>query len=330
MPEPIAGDGHRIDRLLRAALSQPWAIEPGRGMLIAELFALRASGSRFDPNEVQSRIGAAEHRPMAAARVVGSSESGGSVAVLPVVGVISHRMGAFDDISGGVSVQGFQQQFRELVRDPSVGAIVLDIDSPGGSTDGITELGNEIHAARADKPVIAVANTLVASGAYWLASQASEISVTPSGDVGSIGVYSLHEEFSAAYAAAGIKHTLIRAGKHKVEANPWEPLSAAALAHLQQRIDEFHNEFLAAVARGRGVTAAQVVERFGDGLVFGAKEAVERGMADRVETLEQAITRAGGDLTASPGGPGGGQRSSRHAEQPAPRSNWHDRSFNYR
>lgn len=216
----------------------------------------------------------------------------GAVAVLPLAGVISQKPSLFQLFFGGTSTEGFREQFRALLADETVGAIVLDVNSPGGNVAGVPELADVVYAARGQKPVIAVANTLAASAAYWIASQADEMVVTPSGMAGSIGVFSLHADESRAWDALGVTWSLIHAGKYKVEGNPFEPLDEEARAAIQHEVDVYYGMFVDAVARGRGAKAADVRAGYGEGRVLTARDAVRAGLADRVETLESVVARA--------------------------------------
>lgn len=226
------------------------------------------------------------------------TRSGGGVAVVPLKGVLMPQMGGlFALLFGGGGLQAFQTQFSDAALDPDVQAIVMDIDSPGGMVDQIPETANQIRAARAEKPVIAVANTQAASAAYWLASQADEIVVTDSGDIGSIGVYELHRDLSAAHEMDGIKPTLVSAGRYKVEGNPYEPLGDEARAAMQSDVDDYYRMFTAAVARGRGASAEDVRNGYGEGRSLHARQAVAAGLADRVGTLGDTVRRV-----ASPAG----------------------------
>jgi hypothetical protein len=116
--------------------------------------------------------------------------------------------------------------------------------------------------------------------------------VTPSGEVGSIGVYSMHFDWSGAMDTAGVKVTVVRAGEHKAEGHPYPPLEEDAEAHLQSLIDDYYRAFVRDVAKGRGTSTAAVLDRFGQGRTFTAHRAVERGMADRVATLDDVIAEA--------------------------------------
>ena len=219
----------------------------------------------------------------------GQGGSPGSISVIPIYGMISHRSSMWSDLFGGASIEGITQRIRQAVADPSVGSIVLDIDSPGGDVDGVDELASEIYAARKQKPITAVSDCLCASAAYYLASQASEIVVSPSSLTGSIGVYTMHADMSAALDNAGIKMTMIKYGEFKGEGNPYEPLSDPARDNLQELVNVYGAAFEKAVARGRGIKQDDVHDKFGQGRMFDAKRAVRLGMADRVGTLSDVF-----------------------------------------
>lgn len=275
----------------RAIVETPWAILESKLADIMEVVALRAAGITMSADEIQERIGAVRPRPRVRA--------GGDVAVLPLVGTISHRMGMLSQSSGGTSVEAFTRDFRALVNDPSVAAIVLDVDSPGGSVSGVDELASEIYGARGIKPITAVANSTIASAAYWIASAADEIVVSPSGEVGAIGVIAAHEDQSALYEKLGVKVSLITAGKYKGENNPFEPMTEEGRAAIQARVDEAYGMFISAVARHRGVPVGNVRSGFGEGRMVGAQDAVRMGLADRIATLDEvAAGFAGGALSS--------------------------------
>lgn len=281
----------REDTEGRRLVERPWAILPDVLPAVAAALRIRADdAAAAEPEAAQSlrRAGAA-----------------GATAVIPVRGVITPHPTLFGLIFGIDSSLGrLRKGLRAAVADESVGAIVLDVDSPGGVVDGVPEMAEEIRAARARKPIVAVANTMAASAAYWLAAQATEIVVAPSGRIGSIGVLAVHEEYSRMDEAMGITTTVVRAGRYKAEANPFEPLTAEAQAAIQEEVDAYYDMFVAAVAKGRDVKAATVRDGFGEGRVVMAKPAVKEGMADRVGTVEDAIGRAAQLATG-----GGGRRA---------------------
>lgn len=272
----------RYAHIISYVLNTPWAITSEKLLTIMDLLAFYAEGHKFTAAEVQERIGAASRS---------TSRTAGAVAVLPLQGIIAQRMGIMTETSGGTSTEAFSRQFRAAVADPQIGAIVIDVDSPGGTVSGVDELSAEIHGARGQKPIVAVANSLAASAAYWIASAADQVVVTPTGEVGSIGVLAAHEDASAYYEQLGVKTTLVSAGKYKGEGNPYEPLSDDARAYLQERVNEYYGQFVDAVARNRGAKAADVRDGYGEGRVVGAKQAKALGMVDRIETLDQTVAR---------------------------------------
>ena len=216
-----------------------------------------------------------------------------TVGVVPIRGLISRRESLWTKLFGGATIESLSAQLQELADNPSVKTIVLDIDSPGGSVAGIPELGGEILRLRSRKPVIAVANDLMASAAYWLVAQASEIVATPSSLVGSIGIFALHIDQSRALDMAGIKPTFIQFGENKTLGNPLEPLSERAREEAQKIVDEHGRMFVRAVADGRRTTLANVQDDFGQGLAFMPKEALRLGMIDRIGTMDEVLQGLG-------------------------------------
>ncbi len=259
-----------------------WAILPEKLEAILDALAFLRAGGHYSSEEVRQQIGAVD-RP--------ERRRSGSIAVLPLWGTIAHRANMLTQSSGGTSVEQFSQQLRAALDDPGTSAIVLDVDSPGGAVSGVPELADEIFRARGRKPIVAVANNLAASAAYWLASQADEVVVTPSGQVGSIGVVAAHQDISRAQEMAGIKTTLIVAGKHKAEASPYAPLGDEARAAIQEQVDAYYQSFVDAVARGRGVSSEVVRGGYGEGRLLTAQRAKAEGMVDRVATLDETIER---------------------------------------
>lgn len=270
----------------------PWALRPEKLAVITDLIRFRAEGGTLTPDQIQARIGAA---------TAPEARTAGAVAVLPVFGVIAQRLNLMMEMSGGTSTERLAARFREALADPNVGAIVLQVDSPGGSVFGVEELASLIHRSRGEKPIVAVADSEAASAAYWIAAQADELVVTPSGEVGSIGVWAAHEDLSRLIDAEGVTVTLISAGKYKIEGNPYEPLGEEARAAMQGRVDDYYGMFVKAVARGRGVEASAVRSGFGEGRMVGAAQAVKLGMADRVATLDETIARLAGGRSARNG-----------------------------
>jgi signal peptide peptidase SppA len=288
----------RLRHVLRA-LSAPWAITPEGFETVCSIIDRRAAGVRLTDDEIRAIVDDsraefdARHE---AASGIGVTSGGGKVALISVYGTILPRPVLSISGGGGTSMQEFMRAFKAADEDPSVGAILLDIDSPGGSAFMVPEAAAMI--ANASKPVTGIANTMAGSAAYWLLSQCDEAVMSPSAMVGSIGCFARHVDFSEQLAQDGVKVTLVSFGAHKTEGNPYEPLSDDARDAIQLTVDECGVMFVEAVARGRGVTPDDVRAKFGDGRVFMADAALAVGMVDRVATFDAVVEQMLGTSTS--------------------------------
>ena len=282
---------HELNRLLRAAGAGYWFIDPRKAEQILAMLEVRiAAGPRGEAwGEGQTLQAAVDTTN------VGQK----TIRVINLQGTITPRGNMLSDMSGAVSLDRFCAAFDQAANDPSTAAIILNFDSPGGNVAMVPETVARIRAQiRADRPIVAVANTMCASAAYWLACACDEIVVTPSGEVGSIGVYCAHQDISGAMEAEGVSTTLIYEGPRKVEGNPFGPLDDAAKAAFQAGAKYFYDLFTKDVAKGRNVPLSTVTAdpetdaaHMGGGRCYPATQAVKLGMADRVATLEETISR---------------------------------------
>jgi capsid assembly protease len=260
-----------------------WAIRP-------DILPRLIEAHRSPPS---AELLAAIQGPRAAVRRLASADKrvSGAVAVIPLTGIITPRGSFLSMLFGGSGggLMGFREQFADALTSTDIGAIVLDIDSPGGLVSLVQETAAEIRAARGAKPIVAVCNTLAASAAYWIATQADEVVCTPSGECGSVGVYMVHEDWSKFNADFGVEPTYISAGTYKTEGNPDEPLSKDGQKAWQQEVDDIYGAFLASVAAGRGISVEQVRANYGEGRCLLAARALEAGMCDRLDTLETVV-----------------------------------------
>jgi signal peptide peptidase SppA len=249
----------------------------------------------------------------------GNNARSGAIAVIPVYGTIVQRSSQIDICEGGTSTQQVSAMLREAIADETVAQILLDIDSPGGSVYGVQELSDEIAASK--KPVIAVANSLAASAAYWLGCAASEFYCTPGGEVGSIGVWMAHQDWSKAMEEAGVSMTLISAGQFKVEGNPYQPLDEDAQRFMQSRVDDYYAAFTKGVAKGRKVGIDKVRNGMGQGRVYGADQALSEGMIDGVMNFDQVVSKMSKSIRSGGGAGADSIATNIVAEgQPAPAS----------
>jgi signal peptide peptidase SppA len=273
----------RDAHVLGFVLDHPWAIDPAWLPLVARVLARHVAAHDVDDATMQAALTQRKNLPQ---------PPGGGVAVIPVYGVIAPRANALLSMSGGTSFDALGEQLAAAVKDPKVSTIVLDVDSPGGSVAGATEFAAQLREARAKKPIIAQAQFKMGSAAYWLAANATKIHAAPSALVGSIGVYTIHDDISKALATEGVTRTYIAAGKHKVDGNEVTPLTDDVLAVLRGPIDASYRQFLADIAKGRGVPIATVRDGYGEGKTVTAADALSLGMIDGIQTLEDTLARA--------------------------------------
>ena len=221
----------------------------------------------------------------------------GNVAVLPLYGVISQRSSIWQEWFGGTDTEGFGAAFVQAINSPKVGAVLLDVDSPGGTISGVPELADLVHRGSRIKPVAAVADSQMASAAYWIGSQVGgnqkRLAAAPSAEAGSIGVYRVHTDLSEALALDGVKVTFLSVPEFKTEANPYEPLSEEAREHHMGQVNAAYEQFVAHVARGRGVNKNTVKDAYGRGRMFHAQQAADMGLVDRVATLGDLLRETG-------------------------------------
>ncbi len=259
-----------------AIMNQAWAMDPGH------LATFLSNLDRWTGPESRTA------KPSAGRTM--ASQSGG-IAVIPLYGIVTQN--GLDPFFGqSTSTTGFSQALNSVLQDDSVASIIIDINSPGGSVYGVMELADEVFQARGKKPIVAIANSLAASAAYWIGSQATEFYCVPSGETGSIGVWEVHQDFSQAMEKAGIKTTLISSTPQKVEMSPYQPLDPDAKSFAQSRVMDYHNTFIQAVARGRGVPVDTVRKGMGQGRILGAQAAKRANMVDGVKTMPQVINLA--------------------------------------
>jgi signal peptide peptidase SppA len=276
----------RYAHLTNAVFDHPWAILPSKLAAMVSLLELRSAGLTLTEQDIQARIGGSSRRTRDDLEV-----TAGGVGILPIFGVLAQRLSLMKAISGGTSTESIGADFQTLRDDPKVKAIVLAVDSPGGSCYGLDELATELRTARGSKPIIAAIDSLAASGGYWLASQADSVSITPGGDAGHIGVITAHDDLTSAAEKLGVKTTLFTAGPFKSEGHPLQPLTDEARAAIQHRVDQAYTRFVRAVAAGRGVTEAAVRTGFGQGRLLSADDALAAGLVDRIEAFDAVIAR---------------------------------------
>ena len=262
-------------QIINALNNIVWAILPEKMETIMKMLAPRLNN-----------VCAVDFEAVAKRQV---QQVGNKVVVLPLVGTMTQRADMFTQCSGMLSTDAFGKQIDQLANDPSIKSIILDIDSPGGSVYGLEELTAKIRSAASKKRVISVANSMMASAAYYVGSAATKTVAAPGSQVGSIGTIAVHVDESVALESEGVKYTFITAGKYKALGNNAEPLTAEAQVYYQDQVDQYYDMFLGAVAKNRGVAKALVKSDYGQGKILSAKDALKVGMVDQIRTLDEVI-----------------------------------------
>lgn len=275
-------------------ITSPWAIQPEKLVELKHIYETHLRGEKIDIKAVEARIGKPlDNRP-------GGYEVVDGVTVIPVDGVIAKKMNLFTQVSGGVSTDLLARDLKAAIDDPSIRAIVLAIDSPGGTVDGTVDIARLVFESRGVKPIVAYTDGTMASAAYWIGSATDKVYIGNDATlVGSIGVVAMHQDVSMAEEQRGIKTTEVYAGRYKRIASQYAPLSEEGRAYLQDRVDYLYSVFISAVADNRGVRVEKVLKDMADGKVFSGKQAMEAGLVDGVSTLDALIANL-----KSGGGPG--------------------------
>lgn len=284
-----------MSNLIHRVAGRPWAIRSDVAQIVLGLARTNRGVSPLAVGELRwlAELKAAMHDPASAARGSQRAQPAQTVAVVPIIGTVTQR-GDVIDSAQTRSTEEIAAEVRAAAAEPKVDAIVLEVDSPGGEVFGVPEAWQAIRDARRAKPVVAGVNSVAASAALYLASAADEIIVTPSGEAGSVGVYAMHLDMSAEMEQFGEKVTFVVAedSPHKVEGNPYEPLSDDGRAQLQKAVNRYMAMFVRDLARGRGVSVDHVRQHFGGGRMLSPQEAVAVRMADSVGTIDHAVRRA--------------------------------------
>lgn len=264
-------------------LTSAWAILPDQLGEMQAIYATHLRGDKIDIDAIEARLG----RPLASEQQDYQIRQGG-VAVLTLDGVMAPKANMFMRISGGVSTQIAGLQVESAIADPRVTALVLAIDSPGGSVFGTPELGATVRELSAIKPIVTISEATLASAAYWVGSAANGIYISgPTVQVGSIGVVASHN-YSPQRDGGGTT-TEITAGKYKRINSATGPLSKEGKAYMQGHVDHLYSVFVDAVAANRGASTDDVLEQMADGRVFIGQQAIDRGLVDGYSTVDAMV-----------------------------------------
>lgn len=210
-------------------------------------------------------------------------------AVIDVCGPLTKHPHSMQALIGGSSTLEIRDMVNKAAMDPSVKRIVLNIDSPGGQVVGTEALGVAIARAKDRKPVCAFVSDNCHSAAYWVASQATEIVATPASQVGSIGTFLVMHDSSEAYKDMGVKVHVIKAGEYKGAGVEGTEVTDEQLQQAQELVNAINDQFVSAVAAGRGMSMSEA-KKLADGRSHLGAAALELGLVDRlVATIDDVL-----------------------------------------
>lgn len=270
--------GPLVPQIYSRVINRPLLVEPAMADALIDGW-LRGgveAGAGGEPRQILERVG--------------------HVAVLDVSGPLIAR--AVEPVCGvaPTSYEGLMLAFDEIEADANITHVVLRLESPGGEAAQVFDLTDRMAELRSRKTLIAMVDDYAYSGGYAIAAACSEIWVTRTGGVGSVGVVIGHRDVSEANAKAGIKWTYVHSGAMKVAGNPNEPLSDEARGFMQGESDRLYELFTTSVARYRDmpVEAVQATEA---GILFG-QNAIDAGLADHLGTFRELMAELqGGSYT---------------------------------
>ncbi len=272
------------DHILKFLTESYWAMTPQMVEKLYNIVETRAAGIEIDIAQIEAAMG----KKLENSREITIQDK---VAIIPVMGTISKRMGLFTQVSGGASSEAIQVDIQSAIDNKGVDSVFLKIDSPGGVIPGIFELSDFIYQARGKKPIIAYADGMMASAAYLIGSAADEIIAYSTSEIGSIGVVTVHTDVSEADKQAGVKRTILTSGKYKALGNPYEPLNEDAQNYRQLQLDYYYSLFINAVMRNRNISEKKALA-MADGKIFIGQQAFDVGLVDKLGNFDFALGRA--------------------------------------
>lgn len=287
---------HVLPRVARRILNRPQLISERGALAVLGALAPRLGiGRVYDAHGVALEIPLStasgelvepDDRDRPAGRIFDFYPDTG-IAYIPIEGELVHRFGHLEPTSGMTGYDAIKHKVQDAAEDAEVKGIMLDIDSPGGEVFGVDGTAEAIFQAREAKPIWALVNEQATSAAYWLASAAHLVIGPVTSESGSIGVVRLHVDMSGALDKEGLFVTIIHAGAHKAEGNPFEPLPDDVREAVQLEVNTVHEMFAGVVARNRGLSIEAVMAT--EAGVFMGPDAMAVGLIDAVASEDEAF-----------------------------------------
>lgn len=272
--------------IAQMAFNQPLLLTAGLANTIEAFLTPRVLGRTVDPESGPAQISAKESAPIP----LGDPEKGDRIVVIPVHGILVPRRGSITDTCEEVmSYELLRGQLQKALNDDSVLEIVLDINSGGGTAQAAFECADFIYQARSIKPIRAIINFNAYSGAYLIASACTEIIISDTAGVGSVGVYQKRLDITKAYDDAGYKVHTFHRGATKVYFHPDVEMSEEERNHTETSIEKTYQKFVGAVAKYRGLSIEEVTATEAD--TYEGQAAIDLKLADRLATPQDAINQ---------------------------------------
>lgn len=282
---------HRLGDLAQRMFNTPLAIHPQKAEIIMAALADRLGISNamyLDGRNIKMSSDFGEddderesNNPRGGYDVVEG------VAIIQIRGTLVQRCGSLRPYSGMTGYNAIRQNLLLAMDDSRVKGILLDIDSPGGEVSGCFDLVDAIYEMRGIKPMHSVLSDKAYSAAYAIASATDKVTVPRTGGVGSVGVVTMHIDWSKAIGEAGMKVTFITYGDRKAEGNQFEPLSKETLSHIQSDITKIGEMFVETVSRNRNLSSAKL--RATEAACYMGADGVAIGLADAVMPPDAAF-----------------------------------------
>lgn len=276
----------KLDQLL--AYDAFWLIEPNFAVHAKDVLALTPPDAGVSTDRAEGRSEG------------GYEDLGNGIARVVLSGPMTKKQTSASFLFGGCSTVMVRRAVRAAAASESVKSIVLVIDSPGGQCAGLADLADDVAAAAGRKPVVAYVEDMCCSAALFVASQCSSVYANRTALIGSIGTLAVVEDWSRHYGAKGVDVHVVSSGSVKGAGTKGAPVTEEHLAEFQKLIDGYADQFVEAVARGRGMSEDDVRE-LATGQVWFPEEAMAFGLIDGVTTEDELMDRmkAGGPFGGS-------------------------------
>jgi len=272
-PQGVASEVSRLDQYLGL-----WAIIDDRFQEVLSQIAAMDLAAHIEAASV--RVNGKDMEPSP-----GGYEVQDGVAFMTLHGAMTKYGSSLSQMPGTLQIR---KDLRDARTDKSVEGVMLAMDSPGGTVNGISDLADEVRAFAKSKPLAVHAEDTLASAAYWTAANATQISASPGAMVGSIGAYTVVDDLSGINAENRVKTYVVRSGDYKGIGVPGAEVTPEQLAEVQRMVDDVSDIFVKAVQDGRSLAPSRA-RALADGRVHVASDAKGLGLLDKVETFDRAV-----------------------------------------